>query len=83
MRNKVKLFLAGILARPRFAAFASRPEPPAEARQERPFGRPFPCLVASGGVLIPVTVAVRDGWDAEEAAAARAALEADAIRFKN
>jgi hypothetical protein len=83
MRNKVRLFLAGVLARPRPASLASRPGPAAEARQERPFGRPFPYLVVTGGVLVPVTVAVGDGWDAEAAAAERAALEADAIGRKN
>jgi hypothetical protein len=83
MRNKVRLFLAGVLARPRVAPLAARPGPPADARQERPFGRPFPYLVANGGVLVPVTVVVRDGWDGEAAAAERAAIEGDALGIKN
>ena len=83
MGNKVRLFLAGVLARPRLVPLASRPRPPAEARQERLFGRPFQYLVANAGVLVPVTVAVRDGWDAAAAAAERAALEAEALARRN
>jgi hypothetical protein len=82
MVNKFRLFLAGVLARPRVAPLASRPGPPEKARQERPFGRPFQYLVAKGGVLVPVTVAFRDGWDGDEAAE-RAELEAEAISRKN
>jgi len=83
MGNKVRLFLAGVLARPRVGNLAERPGPPAQARQERPFGRPFPCLVAYDGVLVPVTVACADLWDGAAAHAARRAVEEDARAMRN
>jgi hypothetical protein len=82
--DKIKLLVAGLVARPRLEAYAAGRRVRIEPRQERFFDRPFACLLEEGGALVPVAVAF-DGeeWDAGAAAAEKAGLLADALGLKN
>ena len=81
--NKFRLFLVGLMARPRSGDYAGRRPPLAEPRQERFFDRPFMCLVENAGVLVPVTVGLCEDWDAAAARGERAAVETDALALRN
>jgi|GEM_PF-1957355 len=82
--DKMKLFVAAFVARPRLEAYTPGPRGRLEPRQERFFGRPFMYLVEEAGVLVPVAVAFGDGeWDPATAAAEKAGVEADALGIKN
>ena len=80
----MRLFVAGLVARPRLEGYASSRRVRLEPRQERFFDRPFTYLVEEAGVLVPVTVAFGEGeWARAAAAAERAGVEADALGMKN
>jgi hypothetical protein len=82
--DKIKMLVAGLVARPRLGAYAAGRRVHLEPRQERFFDRPFPCLLEEGGALVPVAVAFeREDWDAAAAAAERAGVRADALGLKN
>ncbi|MGD8718865.1 MAG: hypothetical protein PVH29_08590 [Candidatus Zixiibacteriota bacterium] len=83
MGRRIRLWVAGFVARPSLGALSGRPDPPPEPRRERLFGRPFRCLVEHDGVLVPVTVRAGDDWDAGEAQAARRAIEGEARAIRN
>ena len=83
MGRRIRLWIAGLVARPSLGAFAGRGEPPPEPGRERLFGRPFRFLVESRGVLVPVTVEAADDWDAGAAHAARRAIEGEARAIRN
>ncbi len=79
-RRRLSLWLAAVAARLWVAPLppgAPRPTP----RQERLFGRPFPCLVKWRGALVPVTPTV-DG-DEEDAGGGRRWLDAAAAGMRN
>ncbi len=82
--DKIKMLVAGLVARPRLEAYAAGRRVRVEPRQERFFDRPFACLLEEAGALVPVAVAF-DGedWDAAAAAAERAGVRADALGLKN
>jgi hypothetical protein len=82
--DRIRLFVAGLAARPRFDGYASSRRVRLEPRQERFFARPFMYLLEEGGALVPVTVAFdEEEWDAAAAALERAGVEADALGIKN
>ncbi len=82
--DRVKLFVAGLVVRPRLDGYASRRCIRIEPRQERFFDRPFMYLLEERGALVPVTVAFGEGeWEDTAAARERAGVEADALGLKN
>jgi hypothetical protein len=82
--DKIRLLVAGLVARPRIDGYASSRRERLEPRQERFFARPFMYLLEEGGALVPVRVAFgEEEWDAAAAAAERAGVEADALGIKN
>ena len=81
--GKVRLFILGIMARPRLDGYASSRRVRLEPRQERFFDRPFMYLVENAGVLVPITVGLCDDWDAAAARGERAAVETDALALRN
>jgi len=82
--DRIRLFVAGLVARPRLDWYASSRRVRLEPRLERFFARPFMYLLEEGGALVPVTVAFgEEEWDAAAAALERAGVEADALGLKN
>ncbi len=82
--DKIRLLVAGLVARPRLEGYLSSRRVRLEPRQERFFDRPFMCLLEERGALVPVTVAFgEEEWDAAAAAVERAGVEADALGIKN
>jgi hypothetical protein len=82
--DKIRLMVAGLVARPRLDAYGPRRRVRLEPRQERFFDRPFACLLEQGGALVPAAVAFGgEEWDAAAASAERAGVEADALGLKN
>ncbi len=81
--DRIRLFVAGLVARPRLDGYASSRRVRLEPRQERFFDQPFMCLVENAGVLVPVTVGLCEEWDAAAARGERAAVETDALALRN
>jgi hypothetical protein len=81
--DKMRLFVAAFVGRPRLEGLGSSRPARLEPRQERFFDRPFMYLVENAGVLVPVTVGLCGDWDGAAARGERAGVEADALGFKN